>query len=438
MFLKYSAYFPDVESCVAAIRYMKENNPHVAFVSDKSLTYVASDGTKIQFIYYAFYPEAKDIFQHFDFSVNCCAYDCRTDELVFHENFWMHNSQRFLSINPKTKFPILSVLRLDKYKSRGYKTSRNEVLKLCLAVANLNIDSWDKFKEQIGNSYGFTLADLRDCEKEEFSMEKAMERLQAVAVEDGQIPMQEHHLYPYNAVDFMLLGKPVEYTVANGKTTYLDPAAEEVTDGVEELIERGLLEAVEVPKGKFLSQKFYAFVSEDKVEGTQITSKWGSGTVHSIDNLYAGMYCPNVVAEVSFKEEDVTSISRGNVGVMCYTIEKLICNKKDVLMFKAGKEVEYKRPAKKANKKGSYRGGLKQSSETFVARFKKDFIKDHISVTGGKSKYAHNTFSGHLLEGGENITAYEILCVMDDFNLCFGGECTLTNNGKFQGRYSTD
>lgn len=138
----YNLYFPSLEAAVEAIRYMKEDNPHVAFVSDKSITYVLKDGTKVQFVYTDFYPTAEDIFKHFDFYCVMGAYDCRDEQLYFHENFWLHNAQRYLGVNTGTLYPLISLLRINRYESKGYHTSRKEYLKLGLACAKLNITSY--------------------------------------------------------------------------------------------------------------------------------------------------------------------------------------------------------------------------------------------------------------------------------------------------------
>ena len=54
----------------------------------------------------------------------------------------------------------------------------------------------------------------------------------------------------------------------------------------------------------------------------------------------------------------------------------------------------------------------------------------------------HNMLTQHLkvfiLQGGEDITAMELLYFMDGWNLCFGGEISIKENGEFSGRYNTD
>lgn len=445
----YDVYFTDVNSAVAAIRYMKENNPHVSFVSDKSITYVMKDSVKIQFIYYAFYPKAEDIFAHYDFYINCAAYDAVTQELVVHENFWMHNAQRYIGVNVGTKFPILSNLRLDKYIKRGYHTSRNEVLKISLAIASLNIDSWEKAKIHIGNTYGFTLADFEDCEKELFSMEKLIERIESCneGLQSNTLPMQEQYLYPHDAVDFLLLGKPIEVYTINGCKFYKDPYVEDAALSVEALVERGLLTEVEVDTYELLSQKFYLVAKGTMTLGVQQPTKWDSGRVYTIGTLptYISGGNSETVYEVTIKEEDIAEYSGGQFTVSHFTpvaIVGIVAQMKD---YKNGVPVVYKPVARMRGGSANERGWVFNANQAeMVAKIQKvkedklEHLRAHVIKEGGSVGYAHNTFTGVILQGGEDITPFELLCYMDDFNLSFGGNISIREDGTFSGRYNTD
>ena len=52
--------------------------------------------------------------------------------------------------------------------------------------------------------------------------------------------------------------------------------------------------------------------------------------------------------------------------------------------------------------------------------------------------YARNTFEGVILEGGEGITADELLYMFDGCGVPFGGSCTVYSDGTFRGEYNTD
>lgn len=439
----YDIYFKDKYACAEAIRYMKDLNPHVAFVSDKSITYILSGGkTKIQFIFYSFYEDEKAIFKHFDF--HCCmgAYNTKTQEFVYDELFWLNNSQRFLTINHHTEFPILTMLRLDKYKSKGYKTSRNEVLKLGLRISDLNISSWEDFKKHIGNSYGFTLADLKDVENEEFTIEKAITKLLTPREEEGYHSPQ--YEYAHDILDFIVLAEPIEYVILNDVEYFVDEDCQYCEDSLNIAIENNELTKVQVNKDDILNKEYYCLIDESNVGKDELTVNNYSGIYlyekDKIKHQYGG---GRVLVKVKPVIESNIKSFHGNLTVSCAEIEKVICREADVSKFLDGEHV----PISKSVKEGSFSSKGYAFSENSlyeqgkIAQIKQDKYEDlkkYIRITGKTSRYAHNTFSGIILEGGEKLTPYEILLFADDFNLCFGGDITVHSNGKFSGRYNTD
>lgn len=92
-------------------------NQWVISATDKAIL-LKKNGIEIQLIYFKYYKNAKEIFKTFDFTVCMGAYDFKKEEFVLHEDFLKHNSQRMLVFNTKTSFPIISALRIDKYKNK--------------------------------------------------------------------------------------------------------------------------------------------------------------------------------------------------------------------------------------------------------------------------------------------------------------------------------
>lgn len=437
----YDMYFANVDSAVAAIRYMKEENPHVAFISDKSITYVMNSDTKIQFIYYDFYPAAEDIFKHFDFSVNMMAYDNIEGKLHTHESFWMHNAQRYFTINKDTKFPLLTSLRVGKYIDKGYHTSRNQMVRLGLAIANLNITTWVEAKSQLGNSYGYTLADFKRYENTEFSMDKLFELLDT----SSNSPSFENdcYLYPIDTVDFVLLNKPIEVVVINDKEYYLDEYAEDCC-GLDKLIENGTLQRVVVPMGDLLSQKYYLVSDKDYTLSNVV------GGVHyeqlktkSQLNSYTHK---KYIYEVQFEEKDVSGYCSEYITVKNLKPVALICRGGDVNKFKQGEEVTFKPNARMLHPEHLKREGWAFSAKrdemlekiAEIKRTRLDHLRKHIVIVSKRPTYARNDWSGVVVQGGEDIKADEILLYMDEFNTCFGGDITLSSDGTFSGTYYTD
>ncbi|UZV41119.1 hypothetical protein vBVpaMR16F_53 [Vibrio phage vB_VpaM_R16F] len=442
----YDCFFSDVDSCVTAIRYMKDNNPHVGFVSDKAITYVMKDGTKIQFIYDEFYLAAEDIFKSFDFTVCMAAYDNIKDDIITHENFWMHNAQKYLKFNSGTRFAIISMLRVNKYQSKGYKTSRNEVIKIGLAIANLNLTTWEEAKKQLGNTYGFTLADFKDCENTPFSIEALIERIESVSDGDN-MPMQEQYLYPHNAVDFLLLGEPIKYVTIGGDKVFIDPETENCESGIETLIKDGLLEEIEVPLQDYISGEYYMVESDNlEIDNEKEFSCYHKPTISKLEDLSCNSWQRSkVVYKVKFDLEDVTNLSSSGLQVKKLTVVEKICRFEQLSKLQKGESVEYRPNAKMKPTSSSKEGWAYKKDEDFqrgkisqLKELREEHIKSHVLVSDKTPRYAHTTFKGIILQGGEDITAMELLYFLDDWNLCFGGDISIKEDGTFSGRYNTD
>src|SRR5690606_34187726 len=121
---------------------------------------------KIQLVVYKFFPTVGDIFDEFDFTVNMGAYDFGEDRFVFHHNFFKHNSQRYIEINVNTAYPLISMLRVDKYRQKGYTVSKPQLLRLMFRINQLNLNSWDEVLDHVGGMYGVDPEKIFDKTKE--------------------------------------------------------------------------------------------------------------------------------------------------------------------------------------------------------------------------------------------------------------------------------
>lgn len=160
--------------------------PHLTLVNytNKSILFTDHHNVKMQVIIYKFFPEVKDIFDDFDFSVNMGAYDFKLGKFILHENFLKHNAQRYIDINVGTAYPLISVLRVDKYREKGYKVSKPQLLRLLLRLTELEINSWDEVIDHLGGMYGVDPKQLFDQTKE-FSIEEVITQLDSVEVIDN-------------------------------------------------------------------------------------------------------------------------------------------------------------------------------------------------------------------------------------------------------------
>lgn len=157
------------------------------FATDRSMLCIDKySKNKLQFIHYKVFKDAHDIFNSFDFEHVMGAFDFATEEFVFHENFFKSLAQRNIVFNPNTDFPIVSMLRTNKYRERGYKISKAQMLRVAFTIASRNYDSWEKVKSECAGMYGIAPDDLFD-ETKPFSLEEVVRQLETVVLNDKYV-----------------------------------------------------------------------------------------------------------------------------------------------------------------------------------------------------------------------------------------------------------
>lgn len=160
--------------------------------SSRALTFSYGEGApQVQIMHFDTFETAEKIFDAFDFT--CCmgALDLDSKDFVFHNDFLRHCSQRFLSFNPKTRFPYASARRVQKYQDKGYTIGQAEFMKILLTCQSRPLTSWEDLKEQIGGVYGEQLVIPDD---KEYSFEAAFEALgslQFVGGKGGYVSLEE-------------------------------------------------------------------------------------------------------------------------------------------------------------------------------------------------------------------------------------------------------
>lgn len=186
----YDIYPKSPEALEAAIAWAFDGgwNSHA---SSRALTFSYSDAPQVQIMHFDTFETAAKIFDAFDFT--CCmgALDLDSKDFVLHDDFLRHCSQRFLSFNPKTRFPYASARRVQKYQDKGYTIGQAEFMKILLTCQNRPLASWEDLKEQIGGVYGEQLVIPED---KEYSFEAAFEALgslQFVGAKGGYTSLEE-------------------------------------------------------------------------------------------------------------------------------------------------------------------------------------------------------------------------------------------------------
>ena len=159
-------------------QYLDSYDFHYLCHTEKSVTFKPKyTEAAFQFIHQNFYKNVEEVFNDFDFTINMVGYDFELDEVVVHPEAMLHLSQRILVTNSGTKYPLISVIRVNKYQDRGYKISKKEMVKLLLAVSKLEFNSYEDVGKHIGGLYGaLNVAEVFDTTKE-FSVDEVIEQL---------------------------------------------------------------------------------------------------------------------------------------------------------------------------------------------------------------------------------------------------------------------
>ncbi|PIH59054.1 hypothetical protein [Paenibacillus sp. LK1] len=178
-------YFRDEESLAELIEEIyDDSNDWVNALTSKALL-VRVDDKEIQMIHFKYFERAEDIFNTFDYTVCMGAFDFETEQFVLHEDFLKHNAQRILKFNKNTDFPIVSLLRVQKYKDKGYNISKPEFLRVALSCMELCITNTDELKQHLGGMYGINYDKLVELEEgEAFSLSKIIDKIANIAMSE--------------------------------------------------------------------------------------------------------------------------------------------------------------------------------------------------------------------------------------------------------------
>ena len=149
---------------------MQQFSVHVSGMSQRTIM-CSHKEQLIQLMTFKYFESEQEIFDTFDFTVCMGAFDCTTKEFILHPDFFKHNSQRYLMFNTGTDYPVMSLMRVDKYREKGYTISKVELLRVLVSCMTLKLSSWEEAKEHIGGMYGYNM-DKAFEEDKEFSLEE--------------------------------------------------------------------------------------------------------------------------------------------------------------------------------------------------------------------------------------------------------------------------
>ena len=193
---------------------MDQFSVHVSGLSQRTVMCSVNEQL-LQLMTFKYFPDIQDIFDTFDFT--CCmgAYDCKSKEFIFHPEFFKHNSQRYLKFNPGTAYPLMSLMRVDKYREKGYVISKSEMLRVVFACMGLKISSWEEAKEHIGGMYGYDMSKAFD-ENEDFSMGSLIDQLDTLQQRGAELYSPANQMKDFWELSQILFYKPSKEEMDNG------------------------------------------------------------------------------------------------------------------------------------------------------------------------------------------------------------------------------
>ena len=205
------SFISDIKGCTTLVNY-----------TDKSALFLHGNGTekiKLQVIFFDYFESCDDVFNAFDFY--CCmgAYDFSTDSFHFHDRFFADNCSKIINVNANTRFPLISMLRVEKYKKYGYTISDFEIMKIALAISNTDIESWEDASTHMGGMYGVNIDKIFDTKKP-FSKKEVLDQL------SNDIPFFKEE----NPLDFSAKSFDELYFIIKKEKIYFYP----ITDGGDE------------------------------------------------------------------------------------------------------------------------------------------------------------------------------------------------------------
>lgn len=160
---------------------------HPIFISPNAITLKGN----VQLIF-RFYGEPEKLVQEFDFE-HCTGYFYRVSwENVVYKNELVLNEDMLMSVLTKElkyrhgKYPVSSLLRLQKYIQRGYTIPTGELIKLALDISKLDLSDSQVFSDQLSGVDLQLSADVLKAANNEFDKVQGQNLLDSVS-NDGSL-----------------------------------------------------------------------------------------------------------------------------------------------------------------------------------------------------------------------------------------------------------
>lgn len=171
-------YFRSMEGAAYVVSYLIENSKCVSW-TNKSGLFAIGSGKLINIIWFKEFSTPDEVFKSFDFTCVMGAMSCKSNVFTFHDDFFVSNMSKRIRYSATNLYPMASIFRIDKYRKKGFKTSKKELAKIMVKIIGLNISTVEELQDQLGTLYGINLeAVFKDVK--EFNTETILEKLDEI------------------------------------------------------------------------------------------------------------------------------------------------------------------------------------------------------------------------------------------------------------------
>ncbi len=205
-------YFRNENDLAGFITEICESEWIVSSTSKATLFYYKVQDEKeplpVQLIHFSYFNSPKEVFDSFDFTVCMGAFDFQTEEFVLHSDFLKHNAQKILKFNQHTSFPLISMIRTNKYQDKGYSISKPEIFKILLASMNLEINNYEELEDQLAGMYGEAYDELlADVDKDaEVDLPMVIERIGNIHLTKNYFKRIDPIHTKYPSIEALIIG----------------------------------------------------------------------------------------------------------------------------------------------------------------------------------------------------------------------------------------
>lgn len=178
-------YFRNEKSLIDFLEYYWQNETYVTCLTKKSILMIKGQKLKLQLVHFKYFKSPEEIFDTFDFTVCMGVFDFASEQFILHRDFLKHNSQRILKFNKNTAFPLVSLLRVQKYNKKGYTISKPEFIRIILKCMTLEVDTVEKLKDHLGGMYGINYDKIIEfVEGEKFSLDSVIDKIANISLSE--------------------------------------------------------------------------------------------------------------------------------------------------------------------------------------------------------------------------------------------------------------